>query len=89
MAGANHRGDRALPLLGRGVAGSIRSDRPPACELQGGGNCFFLGQPASIGALHIVYSSDRQRLANPPLAIASSGERPRLGKCEGPVIDIT
>ena len=88
MAGANHRRDRTLALLGSWPVGSIGTDRPPARVSECGGNRFLLGKLTSIGAFFLVNSRDHERLADPPFAITAPGERPRLGKCKRSVIDI-
>ena len=88
MAGPNHRRNCPLALLGSWLTAPIGSDRPPACESERSGNRFFLGQLAGIGPVRLIYSRDHQRMANPPLTISSAGERPRLGQCECPVVDI-
>ena len=88
MAGADHGCNRPLAFLGSWRARAVGSDRSPARKFKRGRNRFLFRKLARVGALFFIDASYHQRLADPPLAIAASGQRPGLGKRKGAVINV-
>ena len=89
MAGADHRRHRSLPLradrappwrTGRSSAAARTAARIAPLRLRPA----RARRPPSSSAMPAM----RQRLLDPPLAIAPPGQRPRLGQRKGAIVDI-
>src|SRR5438270_13110479 len=88
MTGTEHRRNPLLALGPLSVLHRERPDPPAACEAQRGVDRFGIRGIEGRAAVIPIHSGLAQLLGQPPLAVAATAQRARLGQRIRSVVDI-